>query len=157
MLLQSERREKTLSVIEPPVLHRVGTTNTGSPNDQPGQDFPPPPHIQDAHRPERGGVQAAPSGLRAGLGVRPGPPGRGAGVAVGARGGWRTRRTSWCSFWCISGSTPSKWCRGCSSGWASRRRMGKCFEVGSACGISKKEIGGESKNEIVSSGFFQNL
>ena len=89
MLLQSERREKTLSVIEPPVLHRVGTTNTGSPNDQPGQDFPTPPHIQDAHRPERGGVQAAPSGLRAGLGVRPGPPGRGAGVrwAQGEAGG----------------------------------------------------------------------
>ena len=34
--------------------------------------------------------------------------------------------------------------------------MGKCFEVGSACGISKKEIDGESKNEIVSSGFFKN-
>ena len=46
------------SVIEPPVLPWVGTTDTGSPNDQPRQDFPPPPHVQDAHRPEHGGLQA---------------------------------------------------------------------------------------------------
>ena len=87
MLLQSERREKTLSVIEPPVLHRVGTTNTGRPNDQPGQDFPPPPHIQDAHRPERGGVQAAPPMPSSG----PGSPTWTAGTRGGCGGGRKGR------------------------------------------------------------------
>ena len=45
-------------------------------NDPPRQDRPPPPHVQDAHRPEYGGLRPIPRIFRRGMGVRPEPPGR---------------------------------------------------------------------------------